>query len=146
MNSRQHLNRLALSVRINSIGKIVYPCSRYQQSDSECKLLMGFQKCKNYTRKGIRCDVRDMTKGHFKKIDKERERLKGKLQKFRKAIRKAIARIKRFERFREALSKREKDLIRRGLDNIEELERLKDEERAARGSSEVPFNPITALE
>ena len=61
-------------------------------------------------------------------------------------MREAIARMERFERFREALSKREEDLIRRSLDNIEELERLKDEERAARGSSEVPFNPITALE
>ena len=61
-------------------------------------------------------------------------------------MREAIARIERFERLREALSKREEDLIRRSLDNIEELERLKDEERAARGSSEVPFDPITTLE
>ena len=61
-------------------------------------------------------------------------------------MREAIARIERFERFREALNKREKDLIRRGFNNIEELERLEDEKRAARGSSEVPFDPITALE
>ena len=60
-------------------------------------------------------------------------------------MREAIARMERFERLREALSKREEDLIRRSLDNIEELERLEDEERAARGSSEVPFNPITTL-
>ena len=87
-----------------------------------------------------------MTEGHFKKINKERERLEGKLQKSREAIREAIARMERFERLREALSKREEDLIRRSLDNIEELERLEDEERAVRGSSEVPFNPITTLE
>ena len=71
--------------------------------------------------------------------------MEGKLQKSRKAIRKAMARIERFERLREALSKREEDLIRRSLNNIEELERFEDEECAARGSSEVPFNPITAL-
>ena len=109
-------------------------------------MLIGSQKYRNYTRKGIRCDIRDITKGYFKKIDKEREHLEGELQKSRKAIREAIVRIERFERFREALNKRKKDLIRRSLDNIEELERLKDEERAARGSSEVPFNPIITLE
>ena len=57
-----------------------------------------------------------------------------------------MARMERFERLREALGKREEDLIRRSLDNIEELERLEDEERAIRGSSEVPFNLIIALE
>ena len=61
-------------------------------------------------------------------------------------MRKAIARMERFERLREALSKREEDLIRRSLNNIEELERIKDEERVARSSSEIPFNPIIALE
>ena len=146
MSSRQHFNRLALSLRINNIGKIVHPYSRYYQSNSEYRLLISSQKCGNYTRKGIRYNVRNVTKGHFKKIDKERERLEGKLQKSREAMRKAIARIERFERLREALSKREEDLIRRSLDNIEELERLEDEERAVRGSSEVPFDPITALE
>ena len=72
--------------------------------------------------------------------------MEGKLQKSREAIREAIARIKRFERLREALSKREEDLIRRNLDNIEELKRFKDKECAAQSSSEVPFDFITALE
>ena len=61
-------------------------------------------------------------------------------------MREVIARMERFERLREALNKREEDLIRRGLNNIEELERLEDKERTARGSSEVPFNPIITLE
>ena len=72
--------------------------------------------------------------------------MEGKLQKSREAIREAMARIERFERLREALSKREEDLIRRSLDNIEELERFEDEERTIRGSSEIPFNHIIALE
>ena len=37
-------------------------------------------------------------------------------------------------------------MIRRGLDNIEELERIEKEERDAAGSSEVPFNLIITLE
>ena len=37
-------------------------------------------------------------------------------------------------------------MIRRNLDNIEELKRIEEEERKAAGSSEVPFDPITVLE
>ena len=37
-------------------------------------------------------------------------------------------------------------MIRRGLNNIEDLERIEEEERNAAGSPEVPFDPITALE
>ena len=72
--------------------------------------------------------------------------MEGKLQKSREAIREAMARIERFERLRKALGKREEDLIRRGLNNIEKLERIEDKERTERGSSKVPFNPIIALE
>ena len=145
MSNRQYRNRFALSLRINSIGKIIYLYSRYYRSNSECRLLISSQKYRNYTRRGLRCDVRNVTKGNFKKIDKERERLEGKLQKSRKAIREAMARMERFERLRKALNKREEDLIRRGLDNIEELERIEDEERTEQGTSEVPFDPIITL-
>ena len=36
-------------------------------------------------------------------------------------------------------------MVRRGIENIEELERIEDEERIARNSSEVPFDPVIAL-
>ena len=37
-------------------------------------------------------------------------------------------------------------MIRRGLNNIEDLKRIEEEERSAAGLSEVPFDPVTALE
>ena len=37
-------------------------------------------------------------------------------------------------------------MIRRGLNNIEDFERIEEEKRNAAGSSEVPFDPITAFE
>ena len=61
-------------------------------------------------------------------------------------MREAIARMERFKRLRKVLKKRKLEIIRRGLDNIEELERIEKEERNAAGSSEVPFNLITMLE
>ena len=61
-------------------------------------------------------------------------------------MREAIARIKRFKRLRKVLKGRELEIIRRRLDNIEELKHIKEKERNAAGSSEVPFDPIIILE
>ena len=87
-----------------------------------------------------------MTASEVKRISKEGNRLDSEIQKSFEAIREAIARIERFKRFREVLKERELEIIRRRLDNIEELERIKEEERNIAGSSEVPFNPITIFE
>ena len=56
------------------------------------------------------------------------------------------ARLERFRRLRKALYERELEIVYRGIENIEELERIEDEERIARGSSEVPLDPVIALE
>ena len=61
-------------------------------------------------------------------------------------MREAIARMERFKRLRKVLKERKLEIIRRGLDNIKELERIEKEERNAAGSSKVPFDPITIFE
>ena len=61
-------------------------------------------------------------------------------------MRKAIARIERFKRFYKILKERKLEIIRRRLDNIEELKRIEEEERNAAGSSEVPFDLIIIFE
>ena len=61
-------------------------------------------------------------------------------------MREAIARMERFKRLRKVLKERKLKIIPRGLNNIEELERIEKEERNATGSSEILFDPIIALE
>ena len=61
-------------------------------------------------------------------------------------MREAITRMERFRRLREILKEHKLEIIRRKLNNIEELEHIKEEERNATGSSEVPFNFIIILE
>jgi len=111
---------------------------------------MGSSKCGNCTRRGIKCDVRDVTERDFAKIDKEAARLDAAIKQFREEEEAARARWKRFERLREALKEKEIEMVRRGVDNIEELERIEDEERAdaqdAQRPSSVPPDPITMLE
>ena len=54
--------------------------------------------------------------------------------------------MERFKRFRKVLKERTLEIIRRGLNNIEELKHIEKEKRNAVSSSEIPFDPITALE
>ena len=87
-----------------------------------------------------------MTASEVKRILKEGDRLDSEIQKSFEAMREAMARIERFRRLREVLKERKLEIIRRGLDNIEELKRIKEEERNAAGSSEIPFNLIIVFE
>ena len=57
-----------------------------------------------------------------------------------------MARIERFKRLRKVFKERKLEIIRRGLNNIKELERIEKEERNAAGSFEVPFDLIITLE
>ena len=80
------------------------------------------------------------------KLAKERERLNSEIRKIKEIRRKNNIQLDRFERLRNSFKAREAEVIHRSLDNIEELERIEDEERQSSGSAEVPFDPITVLE
>ena len=69
-----------------------------------------------------------------------------KIKEIKRIRRKNNIRLKRFKRLRKALKLKEFKIIRRGLNNIKELERIEEEERNIANSSEVPFNLITILE
>ena len=125
---------------------MVYPCSRCDKKSLEYRRILGKKKCSNCTRRGCVCNVYDVTTSEVERISKEGDRLDSEIQKSFKAMREAMARMERFKRLRQVLKERELEMIRRGLDNIEELERIEKEERDTVGSSEVPFDPIAALE
>ena len=146
MRNRQTENRIALGIFINKVGVIVYPYSRYDKKSLEYRHILGKKKYSNYTRRGYVCNIYDITASEVKRISKEGNRLDSEIQKSFKAMREAIARIERFKRLRKVFKERKLEIIRRKLDNIEELERIEKEKRNAAGSSEVPFDPITILE
>ena len=125
---------------------MVYPCSRCDEKSFEYRYILGKKKYSNYIRRGYICNIYNIIASEVKRISKEGDRLDSEIQKSFKVIREAITRIERFKRLRKVLKEYKLEIIRRGLNNIEELERVKKEERNAAGSSEVPFNLITALE
>ena len=146
MRSRQTENRITLGVFINKVGVMVYPCSRCDKKSLEYRHILGKKKYGNCIRRGCVCNVYDITASEVKRISKEGDRLDSKIQKSFEAIREAMARIERFKRLRKVLKEYKLEMIRHKLNNIEELERIKKEERDAAGLSEAPFDFITILE
>ena len=59
---------------------------------------------------------------------KEGERFDSEIRKIKEIRRKNNARLDRFERLRDSFKARKAEIVRRGLNNIEELERIEDEE------------------
>ena len=131
MASRQQRGRFDLGDRINARGKMVIPCARCASSGGDCRLLVGYKKCGNCTRKGLSCNARDVTSSQFERVDKEKERLRLEIRKMKEIRRENDARLARFERLQESLEERELELIRRGLVSLEELDRVEEAERAA---------------
>ena len=146
MSSNKYRNRLALSSYINRVGDMGYPCSRYSYSGVNCRRLLGQKKYRNYTRGGRPYNIYEVSPSVLDKLAKEGERFDLKIRKIKEIRRKNDIRLDRFERLRNSFKARKAKVVRRGLNNIKELERIEDEERRSSGSAEVPFDPITAFE
>ena len=125
---------------------MVYLYSRYNKNSFEYRRILGKKKYSNCIRRGYIYNIYNVIASEIKRILKEGDRLDSEIQKSFNAMREAIARMERFKRLRKVLKERKLKIIRRGLNNIEELERIEKEKRNAAGSSEVPFNLIIALE
>jgi hypothetical protein len=138
MRNSKGISRLRLADKINSLGVMVFPCSRCQQSGSECRVLPNSTKCGSCTRLGRPCNVREVTDLQFDKIDREKERLDAEILKAQeeeeKLSNEALVRRAKWRRLlkqKKFLKEREIELVRRGLSNVEELERVEEEEREA---------------
>ena len=146
MNSNKYRNRLALSSYINRVGDMGYPCSRYSYSSANCRRLLGQKKYRNCTRLGRLYNIYKVSLFILDKLAKEGEHLDLEIRKIKEIRRKNNIRLDRFERLRNSFKARKVKVIRRGFNNIEELERIEDEERQSSGSAEVPFDLIIVLE
>ena len=71
--------------------------------------------------------------------------MEDKIKKIERIRRDNDARLKRFRRLRKTFYERKLKIVRRGIKNIKELERIEDEKRITRSSFKVPFDPVIIL-
>jgi len=142
----QNKKRLELAQLISDRG-IMDPvgCSRCQRLGLKCLRHERSSKCGNCVRSGLRCGDPGPSPRDMAKISAERNRLRAQKTVAREAVRfaqqrvlEAMAKVETTERLEEYLEKRAGEMIRRGVESIEELEILeKQEERDRVATSSV---------
>ena len=125
------------------------PCTNCRKSGDSCVVSVESRKCASCVKRGYSCDVRGPSSRDFEKIAKEKERLrleeaaaeKAEEMAFRAQM-EARARRDRVRRQAAFLSGREGELLRRGLETVEELEKAEEEDRkVAEVAAEVLSTP-----
>ena len=138
--------RRELCLKIERRGlKMVYKCAACRKSGSDCVVSSDSKGCSSCVRKTIACDWRPFSEKDFEKVERERARLQEKASAGRALMRDAMAQIETAERLQRFLDKRESELVRRGLENVEELEKLEKEEELAKeraASSSLSEDPV----
>ena len=123
-----------------------HPCSRCAQSSLKYRRLLGSKKYSYCIRRGYSCDIYEVSEQEITKLSRENDRLDTEIRRSEEEEDATRACRKRFQRLRDILKQKESEIIRRNLNNIEDFKRIEEEERNATGLSEVPFDPIIALE
>ena len=114
------LNKIQHANIIITFKYIYYQKSGYQYKKFEYSLFYLF--C---LRLSLKYDIEPFFRSDFAKIDKKRVRLKIEVFKILKIISIATIKLTRLSKQQDFLVSRKTEIIRRGLENVDELEKLK---------------------
>jgi len=134
--------RLALAQRITATGIEMPPCSRCEKKELKCVVSDDSRRCGECVRTNARCDAGGPSTSEWEKLEREERRLQEEEEE-------AMAKILRLRKQQRLFRSRAKDMLRRGLKTMDELDEAEEKERAAaeqaarqggevNASSEVP--------
>ena len=151
--ARRTHNRVELARAIRERGCTMSPCSNCRKSGDSCVVSAESKKCASCVRRGYRCDVVGPSARDFEVVAKELARLRDEQRATEQAERQAYrlldeARARRDRLFKqqEFLRGREGELIRRGLETVEELEKAEEDERNALVAAQVATTTSSDLD
>lgn len=122
--------RSSLASRIDSLGAEMSPCSS-RQSYGRTRVVMNekSKKCGERVRRGQYCDVVSHSLGEQAQLQREQDRLKLERDAAFAEAMDGLARVQRLEKQQELLKKRGAEMIRRGIQTVDELEEIEEQER-----------------
>ena len=129
MSKNQSFKRksaIILSENIFRRGIIIISCDSCRESGFECRIFVWFKKCGYCIRRGIKCNAVEVFLSDFVKIEKERFCINNKLRAIRALLFENFVKINYFEKQQAFLRKRKGEMVRRGVENIKTLEKLKE--------------------
>ena len=147
--SKKHRERLALASQIEQTGIEIPDCSNCSKHGRRCIVSIVSSRCAECVRHGLKCDAGVPSAGDWAAVERESSRL----QKLEDEAMEAIMRLPRIKKQREFLMKRASDMLRRGMQNLDELDAAEEAEREAAEradaekilSSSILTDPVLAL-
>jgi predicted ribosome quality control (RQC) complex YloA/Tae2 family protein len=154
MPSQSSRQRKLLAEKIEKKGVVFMPCNHCLKDEQPCVVSRTSRKCSHCVRHGfLDCDAKEITAADFDRLELEKERLRNEIRSERKRLQaaaleqqSALAKIIRLERLQEVTEEREGELLRRGVHNIEELEKLEEAERIVASLSNSEADPSASGE
>src|SRR5690554_6358416 len=147
MSSSRHIKikeRHLLADRIERNGIGMPPCSNCLRSERSCIVAPGHRRCNECTRRNSKCDGCAPTPVEWEKLRKEEERLEAEEEAAAAQEQEAFARRMRLRKQQKALKTRGAEMLRRGLQSLDELEAAEELERSTLAkSTPVPMSPPT---
>ena len=108
---------------------IIIFCDFCRESGFKYRISAWSRKCGHYVRRNIKYNVVKVFLSDFVKIEKKRSRIDDKFRAIRASLFENLVKINRLKKQQVFLRKREGEMIRRNIKNIETLEKLKEEKK-----------------
>lgn len=118
-------------------------CSRCAENGLRCRVLAGHSRCGECAKVGgrIKCDVRGPSLSQLKKLEQDEKKMNKEWQETQTQLLELQARLLRLDKMRSAFRERAGEMLRRGLESLEELDAVEEEER--RRAEVPPFVPTS---
>jgi hypothetical protein len=127
---RKYSERLRLVHLIEGHGFEMPPCSYCERNERKCIVSEeDSSKCSECVRRGERCDVEGPSSGDLESVLREEQRLDAEEEA-------TTAKLLRLQRQRKFLRKRAREMLRRGLKTMDELDEAEEKERQEKENSE----------
>ena len=123
LRSAKYRERLSLVNLIEIRGFEMPPCSYCERNSRKCIVSEGLSgRCSECVRRGERCDVEGPSSGDIQSLLREEERLS-------RERKETLAKLLRLDRQQEFLRTKGREMLRRGLRTLDELEAEEEKEK-----------------
>ena len=130
--NKKFKERIELAQRIESRGVEMSPCSLCEKTNRTCLVSEGSSRCSECVRRGQKCDVEGIPAGDWLSLEREEERLNTEEAKATATMIETSARLARLQKQKKLLRSRARDMLRRGLKTLDELDAAEEAERLER--------------
>jgi hypothetical protein len=146
--------RCTLGTRINQTGVEMFPCSSCEGSLRKCYVSVDSRskRCGECVKHGLQCDVEGPSVSDWASLERAEDEVSRKLAQTTSELHELLARQSRLMKQQEFFKTRAKEMLRRGLNSLDELDAQEEKEKKEKEdavqmeiASTAAFLPVSEL-